>query len=153
MSISHCVGPLRGAGNAGLGSRGEDGAELGRTRMAMAARAFPFWEGLRPRLASSEPCGFCLHFAFWDDARFWSSAATGMAGDALPWPPLTGPLLGCMAEVAVRTLQAIPCCPEPAGDFGWVEAASARGTLRRLVPTSTLPGRVPTATGGGFGTW
>ena len=87
MSISHCVGPLSGAGNAGFMSRGEDGAELGLTRMAMAARAFPFWDGLRPRLASSEPFDLLVRFAFWDDERLWSSAVTGMAVCALAWPP------------------------------------------------------------------
>ena len=57
-----------------------------------------------------------------------------------------------MAEVAVLAFQAIPVCQATAGDFGRAKAASTGGTLRRLVPPSTLPGRVSTATGGGFGT-
>ena len=78
MSISHCVGPLIGAGKAGFKSRGDDVAELGFTRKAIIARAFPFWDGLRPRVASSLPFDF-LRFGFVDEERWWSSAVTGMA--------------------------------------------------------------------------
>ena len=82
--MSHCAGPATEAGIAGLESRGEDGAELGFTRMYMVAIGFSLSDGIRPR-----PClplfvvpagGFLLCFRFLlEDDRFWSLEGTGMA--------------------------------------------------------------------------
>ena len=83
-TISHCYGPAEEAGIAGLESLSDAGAELGLTRMVIAALAFPLLGGLRhlpclPGL-SFPAWGSCVFFRFrLEDDRCWSLEGTGMA--------------------------------------------------------------------------